>query len=299
MRQPLAILAHNQHADWQMPAIVADQQHALISLENGRIVLFPQLQFKLTAKEQQWLLSPDIVSGRSKNVSFDVKQNSVQGSHLTGEKLQLLRDMMARYASCCHTLLQNLLPGYQEYIQSGRTSYRPVQVAGRQLSIRKNDALLHVDAFPATPNQGTRILRVFANVHPAAEARIWRVSNETFEQIAKRFLPKLSAPWPGKHQLLQSLRLTKTKRSMYDHYMLSLHNHMKYDMYYQAVTNQERLAFPPGAVWAVYTDQVAHAALSGQYLLEQTFYLPPEGLNQTALAPLRILERLMRCSLLH
>ncbi len=42
----------------------------------------------------------------------------------------------------------------------------------------------------------------------------------------------------------------------------------------------------------VFSDQVLHAVMSGQFVLEQTFYLRPEHLVHTASGPLRILEGL-------
>ena len=34
----------------------------------------------------------------------------------------------------------------------------------------------------------------------------------------------------------------------------------------------------PGTTWICFTDQVLHAAMSGQHLLEQTFVLEPENM---------------------
>ena len=39
-------------------------------------------------------------------------------------------------------------------------------------------------------------------------------------------------------------------------------------------------------------DGVEHAVMSGQYLLEQTFYLPVTAMHDEAKAPLRVLERM-------
>ena len=41
-----------------------------------------------------------------------------------------------------------------------------------------------------------------------------------------------------------------------------------------------------------FTDQVSHAAMAGQYQLEQTFYLPVAAMIDESRSPLRILERL-------
>jgi len=42
----------------------------------------------------------------------------------------------------------------------------------------------------------------------------------------------------------------------------------------------------------VFTDGVAHAAISGQFAMEQTLLIPPEALVTPESAPYRILERI-------
>jgi hypothetical protein len=42
----------------------------------------------------------------------------------------------------------------------------------------------------------------------------------------------------------------------------------------------------------VFTDGVPHAALSGQFALEQTFIIPPDALVTPDAAPIRVLEKL-------
>jgi hypothetical protein len=46
------------------------------------------------------------------------------------------------------------------------------------------------------------------------------------------------------------------------------------------------------ATWIVFTDSVAHAVMSGQYAIEQTFLVPPESLVAPQHAPYRILENI-------
>jgi hypothetical protein len=48
--------------------------------------------------------------------------------------------------------------------------------------------------------------------------------------------------------------------------------------------------FPPGATWLAFTDEVSHAAMAGQYQLEQTFLLPVATMREPERSPLRILE---------
>jgi hypothetical protein len=145
----------------------------------------------------------------------------------------LLAALMQRYARQTRSLLAGLLPSYQAHLQQGKGSFRPVEIAGRVTSWRKDDTRLHVDSFPASPTQGRHILRVFTNIHPQDAPRVWKLG-APFEQVAQRFLPAVPRPRPGLAPLLQWLHVTKSRRTPYDHYMLHLHDAMKADADYQA-----------------------------------------------------------------
>jgi hypothetical protein len=189
-------------------------------------------------------------------------------------------------------LVQHLLPSYMATLEKGRTSFRPLEIAGRPSSWRQDDSRLHVDSFPSSPTRGKRILRLFSNVNPIGEGRTWRLG-EPFEQVARRYQSSLQGqPW-GSSQVLEMLGITKGQRSAYDHYMLQLHDRMKADSAYQASAKQQTVVFEPGSSWLVYTDQVSHAAMGGRLAFEQTFYLPVAGMREPAKSPLRVLERLM------
>ena len=196
-----------------------------------------------------------------------------------------------RFAFSSQQLINAIFPYYQKNILPGRTSYRPIEVAKRKSSYRKDDTRLHVDSFPATPNHGHRLLRVFSNINPYNQARVWRIG-ESFEEVARTFLPLIGKPLPGSAQCLNLLRLTKSLRSEYDHIMLQIHNRMKKDLDYQRNAKQIEISFPTGSSWIVQTDSVPHAAMSGQFLLEQTFYIPVAAMRDSNQSPLRILERL-------
>ncbi len=185
-------------------------------------------------------------------------------------------------------LIIALLPAYAPYLTVGNTSFRPVEAEGRVQSKRHDDRLLHVDAFPSRPMQGRRILRVFTNIHPT-QPRIWRVG-EPFADVAAHFLPRIKPPLPGSAALLKLLKITKGKRTPYDHYMLGLHDRMKLDDAYQRDVKQVVIEFPPGATWIVYSDQVSHAAISGQHAMEQTFTLPAAAQVRPETSPLAVLE---------
>lgn len=60
---------------------------------------------------------------------------------------------------------------------------------------------------------------------------------------------------------------------------------MKLDIHYQKHVKYKEISFPPGTSWIVSTDQVSHAAISEQYVLEQTFYLPTTAMANPKEAP--------------
>ena len=275
-------------ASWDQPCSSVEQEYATGALESGCVVLLSQLGFDLTGAEAQ-LLSPAI-AGEGKNISLDPGRGVVRGSRTGPGEFDLLQAMMSRYATSTHALLRNLLPRYEAGLRGARTSFRPIEIAGRVTSWRKDDTRLHVDSFPSSPTHGARILRVFSNINPTGQVRTWRLG-EPFETVLRRHLPALSAPLPGVSYLLERLGITKGRRSAYDHFMLKLHDRMKADAVYQAEAAQHVHEFQPGSTWVVFTDQVSHAAMAGQYALERTFLVPLRCLRDPSRAPLRVLER--------
>jgi 3-deoxy-D-manno-oct-2-ulosonic acid (Kdo) hydroxylase len=180
-------------------------------------------------------------------------------------------------------------------VERARTSFRPVEVKGRHYSKISDDRLLHIDAFPSRPMRGRRILRFFANVAPASQ-RHWHVG-EPFEDFARAFLPRVGPHWPGKSWLYDRLGVTHGRRSLYDELMLSLHDAAKLDANFQQNSPHQAIDFPPGSCWLVFTDMVLHAALGGEFALEQTFHLDVDELTEPERAPIRVLERLSGKSL--
>jgi len=258
-------------------------------LEAGEVLFAPNLHFELSERERRFL-SPACLDGKSKNVSYRPATGVLHGAAGTASDREELTAMLRRYYERSLTLMHALFPEYRQHLTAGFTSYRPAEIAGRAAHWRKDDTRLHVDAFPSRPLQGLRILRVFSNVHPS-RPRQWRVG-DAFEPVAKTFLPQIREPFPGTSWLLHRLRVTKSLRTPYDHLMLGIHDRMKADEAYQRECPQTALALPPGSTWACFTDSVPHAAMSGQFAFEQTFYLPVAAMRDPAKSPLRILERL-------
>ena len=116
--------------------------------------------------------------------------------------------------------------------------------------------------------------------------------SKPFEDFARAFLPRVQGRVPGKSWLFEKLGVTRGRRSRYDEMMLALHDAAKRDAGYQANAPHHGIDFPPGCSWMVYTDQVLHAALGGEFALEQTFHFDVAAMGAPSRAPLSVLERL-------
>ncbi len=274
-------------ANWNGPYDAALKARAVAALEQGAVLFFPNLAFTLSDAEKPFL-DAGVSDGKAKNISLDHTTGKMQASSLTGEKAASLAAMIERFGSQATQLVHDFLP-YRN-VERARTSYRPVQVKGRHYSKINDDRLLHVDAFPSRPMRGRRILRFFANVAPSS-SRKWHVG-EPFEDFARVFLPKVGPHLPGKSWLYDKLGVTRGRRSLYDELMLSLHDAGKLDSAFQQNSPHQRVEFPPGSCWLVFTDQVLHAALGGEFALEQTFHLDVSEMAEPGRAPVKVLERL-------
>jgi hypothetical protein len=259
-------------------------------VESGYVLSFPQLAFALGDDERRFL-DPRWADGNAKNVSLRWPAGELRGAAGAPADLVALQGMIARYADRSEAFALRLFPHYRGKLRRGNSSFRPTGVAGRARSWRQDDTRLHIDAFPSNPMQGTRLLRVFCNVNPRGEPRRWRVG-ESFEAHAGRYLGSIAPPWPGSAWLLAALGITKRRRTGYDHLMLQLHDRAKADLEFQRSSPQQRVDFAPGTTWVCFSDQVLHAAMGGQHMMEQTFYLDAGDLADPSSAPLAVLERL-------
>ena len=170
----------------------------------------PDKHFELSRDEIDLLdlAAPD---KRAKNVSLSA--NGVLGrTSATDIGAAGLTSVMKRYAGWSRALIDGLATRYIPTLEPGRTSYRPRPIDNAPLSPRKDDRRLHIDAFASQPTGGKRILRVFSNINPSGEARVWRVG-EPFEAYARRWLGEVRRPWPGEASALLRLGVTKARRT--------------------------------------------------------------------------------------
>ncbi len=283
------------NSDWQ--GNLTATSAAVDELEQGKVLFFPHLAFSLSP-QQQSLLDPALVDPKRKNISFDAESQQIKGIASADKEPQVRKLLQDYYQSCC-ALIDAVLPEYKTVLRKPVNSLRlhPVREWTNNSSWRKDDTRLHVDAFPSRPNYGERILRIFTNINPHGEERVWRVG-EPFPQLAERYLPKLAAFSPMKSWLQHKLHITKTRRSHYDHLMLEMHDKMKSDANYQKNGQQTTHRFPSGSTWICFSDQTPHAAMSGQFMLEQTFLLSIKDMHNPDASPLHTLQRLTGQNLL-
>lgn len=288
-------LEHFDIKTWEEEISKNVQSKAVQSLENGNVLYFPSLPFTLLESELHFL-TPEISDPNSKNVSYDIRKDRLNGAVCSEKDAEKLKAMIKRYAITSRKFLEKLIPHYTSTLIQAKTSYRPVEIRGRNSSYRKDDTRLHVDSFPSNPTKGQRILRIFTNINPEGKPRIWRLG-EPFQDVAGKMLSRVSGPIWGLAKLYQILGITKDYRTQYDHYMLQIHDTMKGDDHYQKTVPQREVRFPPGSTWIVYTDQVSHAAMEGQFVLEQTFHLPVSGIKNISTNPLKVLEKKLKKAL--
>jgi len=281
---------------WNPVLDAAARNAATDALESGKVLYLPRLRFDVQPDERRFL-STAWSDGKSKNIYLRGRERTLRGAVGSSQDQSALSAMIERFGQQAQQLVSALFPHYVSHLQFGNTSFRPFEIEGRPpKSFRKDDTRLHPDAFPSNPTEGARLLRVFTNVNPEGRPRVWRVG-EPFPDMAARILPRARRQLPGEAVLLHALHVTKKRRSEFDHFMLELHDRTKADLVYQRDMPQQRVEFPPGSTWIVFSDQVLHAVLSGAMMLEQTWMLPVTALRYPERAPLRVLESMVGRSL--
>lgn len=274
-------------------------------LEKGNILFFPQIPFEFPQDEIQFLLQQrQSGSTARKNIAYkpqiDKLTNHVASS---AEERERMHAIIRNYSARVTQFLQVALAPYAKKWRLDYASFRPYQELGRKLRLRARNDLLHVDSFPTRPMHGGRILRFFTNINPN-ESRRW-ITSEPFNELIKKYGGSAGLPFPhGVNYSMKDRILHKSKellkgmgfkiplRSPYDRFMLNMHNYLKENEAFQKGAPKTHWEFPPNSCWAVFTDQVSHAAISGQYALEQTLFIPRDALLHPEESPVSTLERI-------
>jgi hypothetical protein len=274
-------------------------------LERGQILFFRELPFLLPTVDREFLLTQEWAELRlHKNISYRPNEDILKGVSGSAETVERLHSILRNYSTQVIEFLTKFLSPYAGRWILDFSSFRPFEEERRGLPLHKRNDLLHVDAFPSRPTRGGRILRVFTNLNPS-KPRVWNVTGP-FEALARQY-----ADAAGLRQIAEDdsyvsrtvqnlgakLGFAGFGRTPYDMFMLRFHDFLKENTAFQAGCEKVHLEFPPLSTWIVFTDGVAHAAMSGQYAIEQTLLIPPQALVAPEQAPYRILETIAGCPL--
>ncbi|MGD2169762.1 MAG: Kdo hydroxylase family protein [Chlamydiota bacterium] len=277
-----------------------------VELEDGNILFFPTCPFDFPQQDIDFLLKQKQNKAKNrKNIAYKPNHDRLTNADVkTHEEMQRLIEVMKNFSQKSSTFLSKLLTPYGSKWIVDYASFRPFEEKGRKLRIRARNDLLHTDAFPSRPMHGNRILRFFMNINPS-EGRKWMTSL-SFQELVEKYGGTENLPFPSPINQKMPARLGKffkktaknigfpvSLRSPYDQFMLNLHHFLKENEDFQSKGPKDHWEFPPGSCWAVFTDSVTHAAMQGQYALEQTFILPRDGLISPEKAPISILERVV------
>ncbi len=258
------------------------------TVEAGGVVYMPRTGFTMTNREHRFLdpgivRQPRVHSGRARVIYLPAARRLLKTTLAGGDRDEL-QAMMARFSNWAKELVLSLLPAYETGLRAGPATFRSCPRSGPQR--------LHVDSFFFFPTEGRRVLRVLTNIDPEGRPRVWQFGDETFEPFARRLMPRVRREISGAGWLLETLGVTKARRTPYDHIMRQLRNITKIDRDYQQNAARKVVEFPTGSSWLLFTDNVLHGALKGQYAFEQTFWLDVASMRDPARSPLRVLERL-------
>src|SRR5215471_6829557 len=208
-------------------------QHYCRELEQGHILFFDQPPFAFSKADADFLINqPQTNSKLHKNISYRPEADEMRGFGGDPGDEKRAQQILRHYCEQVTELVATLLAPYAGKVQRDYASFRPLEEAGRSLSLHKRNDLLHVDAFPSRPTRGGRILRVFTNLNPR-QPRVWD-AGLPFPALAERYAEAAGLKQFASRgrsfrfrQALSSLGLPIAYRTSYDSFMLHFHDWMK------------------------------------------------------------------------
>ncbi|GEM_PF-1544993 len=268
-------------------------------LERGEILTFATCPFPLPhSDERTTLFEQHLDAAESKYIGYDPRHHRAFGFvQRSAAETKRLADTLGSWASQATRWLSALLPRYAAACELDYVAFHPEEEATRKLRLLDRNDLLHIDAAPAHPTHGRRLLRLFVNLHPT-DPRVWQTSL-SFAELFERFgadvgLPApATGPWwrPLRQGLLRLLQPARPLHAPYDDFMLRFHDFLKRHESFQERTPKRCWHFVPGSAWLAFTDGVSHAELRGRFVLECAFFIARQGLACPELAPFAHFQR--------
>lgn len=267
---------------------------AIEVVESGRILLLRNVGFELTARERELILDKEVIMpGQTERDSrtgrptliFDPERGKFERTKIQGGARREVEAMMQGFTAWADGIISTLFPSYHPALERERATYRPC--------VRSTPQGMHIDTSYKYPSQGRGMLRIFCNINPNGQPRVWQIG-EPFEPFVSRFLPSTSRFNTWRDWVLHRLggaRVRRT-RTAYDRLVADIRRLAKSDEQYQSTAPRQLVEFPVGSSWIALTDLSVHGAISGQHSLDQTFFLPVSAMQEPERSSLRILERL-------
>jgi hypothetical protein len=305
MSQPASVLATIDSA--ALDDAAAERVSTL--LETNHIVYFPRCPIPLPDAATLRFLRSELPSRlRLKNVSYHPEADRLTGLEAdepTRDRVtSVLREHLAGVTAFLGRVAPNLAAGWT----IGTCSFRPIQERGRNLKPHASNELVHIDAGAYGATHGDRILRFFVNVN-AGEDRVWASKGSITDLLERHGAAAGLLDGSGrlKQRIEKSVadhafsalvgglaRLNPLARvldsSPYDRTMRLLHNYMKDDEGFKRdARGYEEIRFPPFSAWAVFTDGVSHASVSGQFALVTTMIVRHQALKHPQFSPYSLL----------
>lgn len=279
------------------------------ALEANKIVRFLSSPVPLPDEATlQYLRAELPQSLRLKNVSYHPDAQRLVGMEADAAVRERTEQVLREHLDGVSAFLRRVVPHLCEGWTIGKTSFRPVQERGRNLSTHASNELIHVDAGAYGATHGDRILRFFVNVN-ATEDRVW-VSKGSVQQVLERhgaaagLLDDSGRLRMRVHENLADRLFSSGVRGLahlnslakvldsspYDRAMRQLHNYMKDSETFKADREGfEEIRFPPGSAWMVFTDGCSHACTSGQFALVTTLLVRRKAQQHPQFAPYDLL----------
>jgi hypothetical protein len=264
------------------------------ALERGEVYFLGAAPFALPAENDSAFLSDLTPAGRRKHISYNPHTNTVSGLARCGDgQSARLAEVLDGFSRAVCLWLGDAFPCYAGGLEMDRATLRPLEEATRLVRRNARNDLLHIDAFPNRPARGSRILRVFANLHPS-EDRVWAIS-EPLPRLMDRFGKRVERSTVGwwhdwSARLLRPFRPEHRRHLGTDLFMLRMHDYLKRNTDFQLGSPRKLWKFPPGSAWLAMTDGCCHAELRGSCALEHSFFVAPDVLLCPDLAPAHLVS---------
>src|SRR5262249_49690967 len=173
-------------------------------LERGKVLFFHDVPFDLPQADRDFLLSQKQTGSRfHKNISYRPGQDILKGVSTDSPDRERLHGIMRHFSQQVVRLVSSFLSPYAGKLRMDFASFRSLGEKNRGLPLHQRNDLFHVDASPARPTRGARILFFFVNINPSA-GRVWNVG-KFFDAFMPRLKKKQNLPPPFRGPVLRSI----------------------------------------------------------------------------------------------